>query len=499
MFKPIVWTIAGSDCGGGAGIQADLHTFHALGTHGCSVIAALTAQNSQKVRKIEFVSADMLTAQIEALTEDMPACAIKLGMLGSLPSLQAITLLLKKLHVPIIYDPVLFASAGASLHEGDVRQFLREELFPILQLLTPNIPEAEWLLGRELKSNADIENAAQELLALGPKAILIKGGHAKEQQNYCQDFWTDGKHSGWLTNKRLTTNHRHGSGCTLASAITACLAHGHELSDAIIIAKAYVNQGMRFSAPLGKGPGPIEHLSWPMTQEDYPWLSPTSHVNEFHFPTCGPEPLGFYPIVETVEWVEKLVSNGVTTLQLRIKTQSQTFLENEIKKSIDLARKYNARLFINDHWELAIKFGAYGVHLGQEDLEKADFAAIQKAGLRLGISTHSYTEIARAHAIRPSYLAMGPIYPTQTKAMPFAPQGLEKLLRYRRTFDYPFVAIGGINWQRMPGVWQTGVNGVAVISAITTAKNPEAEIKRWVNFFKGAIVINQLNEVMELP
>lgn len=477
MPKPIVWTIAGSDSGGGAGIQADLHTFQDLGVHGCSVIAALTAQNSKSVHQIEFVAASMITAQIKALAEDMPAKVIKLGMLGSQAALQAILPMLDQFAVPIICDPVLFASAGSSLHEGDIRQYLIKHLLPRVTVLTPNVPEAEWLLDRKLHSNSEIEQAAHELLTLGPKSILIKGGHATSQGNYCQDYWTDGKQDAWLTNKRLDTPHRHGSGCTLASAIAACLAQNYPLNDALIIAKAYVNQGMRLSGPIGQGPGPIAHAGWPESQIDFPWTHNPLHRA---FPSCGPEPLGFYPIVENAKWVERLLQQGVKTLQLRIKNSSD--LEEELKTSITLAQNYKARLFINDHWKLAIKLGAYGVHLGQDDLDQVDFNELLNAGLRLGISTHCYSEIARAHAYRPSYIAIGPIYPTNTKTVNFPPQGLEQLSRYCRTLDYPLVAIGGIHLERLPDVLQTGVDGVAVISAITQAKNPDIETQKWVEF-----------------
>ncbi|CNJ40003.1 thiamine phosphate synthase [Yersinia mollaretii] len=180
--------------------------------------------------------------------------------------------------------------------------------------------------------------------------------------------------------------------------------------------------------------------------------------------------LGLYPVVDSLLWITRLLASGVTTLQLRIKTLDEMQGEQDIAAAIALGKRYNARLFINDYWRLAIKHGAYGVHLGQEDLEVADLVAIQQAGLRLGVSTHDEQELARARELRPSYIALGHIFPTQTKQMPSSPQGLVALTRQvMNTPDYPTVAIGGINLERVPQVVASGVGSVAVVSAITQA------------------------------
>jgi len=187
------------------------------------------------------------------------------------------------------------------------------------------------------------------------------------------------------------------------------------------------------------------------------------------FPATAPR-LGLYPVVDSVEWIERLLSAGVRTIQLRIKDRSSIDVEPAIVAAIALGKKYAARLFINDYWQLAIEHQAYGVHLGQEDLEVADLQAIQQAGLRLGISTHDDAELDRALALRPSYIALGHIFPTQTKEMPSAPQGINELQRHlARLSDIPTVAIGGISLARAPEVLATGVGSIAVVSAITQA------------------------------
>jgi thiamine-phosphate pyrophosphorylase len=180
--------------------------------------------------------------------------------------------------------------------------------------------------------------------------------------------------------------------------------------------------------------------------------------------------LGLYPVVDSVEWIARLLDAGVRTLQLRIKDKRDEEVEEDVMAAIALARRYNARLFINDYWRLAIKHQAYGVHLGQEDLVTTDLTAIRQAGLRLGLSTHDDMEIDVALAARPSYIALGHVFPTQTKQMPSAPQGLATLTRHvARLGDYPTVAIGGISLARAPEVLATGVGSIAVVSAITQA------------------------------
>lgn len=183
--------------------------------------------------------------------------------------------------------------------------------------------------------------------------------------------------------------------------------------------------------------------------------------------------LGLYPVVDSVEWIKRLLGIGVKTIQLRIKDLPDEQVEHDVIQAIELGRLYHARLFINDYWRLAIKHRAYGVHLGQEDLDTADLSAIKNAGLRLGLSTHDDRELARAIAVNPSYIALGHIFPTQTKDMPSAPQGLAELTRHITELRdrFPTVAIGGISTDRVPAVLQTGVGSIAVVSAITKASD----------------------------
>lgn len=484
-MTPVVWTIAGSDSGGGAGIQADLKTFQAFGAYGCSAITALTAQNTQGVTRIALTDMEMLKAQIEALAADFPPTAIKLGMPGGADAMAYLAEVLPSLDAFILCDPVMVATSGSRLASDETVAAMRR-LFPYVGLLTPNLDEAAVLLGRPIHSPADVEQAATELLATGVKAVLLKGGHGTGA--YRQDFYTDGKQRFWLTSPAIDTRHTHGTGCTLSAAIIALLARGYEIADALVIAKAYVNQGLRLAPQLGAGHGPLSHEGWPESECDIPWLTATAAagVERPVFSDCGTTPLGFYPIVPSVVWLEQLLPLGVTTVQLRIKGKQGEALEQEIATAIALAKRYQARLFINDHWRLALKHGAYGVHLGQEDTETADVEALAVAGIRLGVSTHCYAEVARALALRPSYIAIGPVFATTTKEMRFAPQGLEALGRWRRTLaSYPLVAIGGMFRHNASAVLETGADSIAVVRDVTQAENVESSVREWLDYFES--------------
>ena len=198
-------------------------------------------------------------------------------------------------------------------------------------------------------------------------------------------------------------------------------------------------------------------------------------------------PIGFYPVVPTAAWVERLLSWGVRTIQLRIKAADHTpaQIAVEVIAAIEAGKAVpGAQVFINDHWQIALAGDAYGVHLGQEDLDTADIEALRAAGLRLGLSTHTPEELARAKAVQPSYLAIGPIYPTTLKVMPYSPVGLENLANWaKQAAPYPVVAIGGVSLERLPGVLACGVNGVAVVSAVTLADDPERAVRDALGLF----------------
>ena len=205
-------------------------------------------------------------------------------------------------------------------------------------------------------------------------------------------------------------------------------------------------------------------------------------------PTAFPPltgPIGFYPVVPTAEWVQRLLGWGVRMVQLRAKATDHTpdGIARQVLAAVDAGRAVpGAQVFINDHWQLALAAGAYGVHLGQEDLDTADLAALRQAGVRLGLSTHTPAELARAKAVQPSYLAIGPVYPTTLKVMPYEPVGLAQLKEWAAlAAPFPVVAIGGISLERLPGVLgclRGAHDGVAVVSAVTLAQDPQRAVQQ---------------------
>jgi len=268
---PKVLTIAGSDSGGGAGLQADLKVITALGAYGMSVITAITAQNTLGVTRIQDIDLDVVEAQIDAVLTDIGADIVKIGMLASPEIVQTVAKALRHHNVKrIVLDPVLRATSGASLGGDDTAQAMIKELFPLATLITPNMDEASLLLGREIKGANDFKLAAQELLDMGPQAVLIKGGHLDATYTQITDFlmWKtmqDGLEviqSKEFKHYRVNTANTHGTGCSLASAIATYLADNHDLSHAVAKAIAYVEAGLesgRFLS-IGEGPGPLWHM-----------------------------------------------------------------------------------------------------------------------------------------------------------------------------------------------------------------------------------------------
>ncbi|KMT65416.1 thiamine phosphate synthase [Catenovulum maritimum] len=496
--KPVVWTIAGSDCSGGAGIQADIKTAHNLGCEVCSIITANTAQNNLGVQEINAVSEDVLWSQLHSLQQHKPAKVIKIGMLANKRQVEAVADWILRCqseweHAPVVvYDPVAISSAGGGLTEEDITETIKTKLFPLVDVLTPNANEAQRLSGVYIISWQSMLDATNELLAMGIGAVILKGGHVDINEDYSVDLANNGDQAYWLASERIDTEHSHGSGCTYASAVAACLAQGYLLRDAITVAKAYINQGLVESAKFDGVYGPIWQGPWPLEKKYYPevilanspiaqkldWDLDEEYEWSSDFASCDTQSLGLYPVVGELKWIEFLLEQGIKTLQLRVKNLPLEEVEQQIIAAIELGNKYQARLFINDYWQLAIKHKAYGVHLGQEDLTAANLIQIKQAGLRLGISTHGEYELLSAMAIKPSYIAVGAIYPTKTKDMTGQIQGTLRLSRYLKLqTDLPMVAIGGINLARAEKVWQTGVGSIAVVTAITEAEDPVGAIQ----------------------
>ncbi len=250
-------TIAGSDPSGGAGVQADLKTFHQHGVYGMAALTLLTVQNTRGVTRVEVMPAELVAQQVAAVREDIAPAAVKTGALGSAVVIEAVARALEGLEVPLVVDPVMISKHGHPLLAPDAQQALRERLLPRTTLLTPNAHEAAALTGLEVTSLAQAEAAAKALGALGPRAVLVKGGHL-EGEGAVDVLWT-GERLVHLTGPRIDTKHTHGTGCTLSAAITARLARGDRLEQAVRGAKQWLTEALRTAPGLGGGVGPVNH------------------------------------------------------------------------------------------------------------------------------------------------------------------------------------------------------------------------------------------------
>ncbi len=257
-------TIAGSDSGGGAGIQADLKTFQALGVYGASALTAITAQNTVRVTAVHEIPTDVIAAQIDAVVSDIGVDAAKTGMLSSAEIIAIVAERVRHWRLErLVVDPVMVAKSGDRLLREDAVQALIQRLLPLAMVLTPNLPEAEVLVGRPLATDDDIREAAREIVDLGARSVVMKGGH---RAGAASDILFDGRSFEVFESERFDTKNTHGTGCTFSAAIAAGLARGLPVVQAVGDAKSYVSEAIRRSRPLGHGHGPVAH-DWLLSRE----------------------------------------------------------------------------------------------------------------------------------------------------------------------------------------------------------------------------------------
>ena len=255
-MRPVALTIAGSDPSGGAGIQADLKTFHQFGVYGEAVITLLTVQNTVRVERVEIMPPGLVTAQLAAVLEDIPPLAAKTGALGSAAVVRAIARAAAEFSFPLVVDPVMVSKHGLPLMAAEAAETLRLELLPRAFLVTPNLPEAEALTGTSIRTVTEMRQAALLIHGMGARAVLLKGGHLEGDAT---DILFDGEAFHEYPGERIVTVHTHGTGCTYSAAITAGLAAGATLVDAVARAKQFIAAAIRTSPGLGRGCGPVNH------------------------------------------------------------------------------------------------------------------------------------------------------------------------------------------------------------------------------------------------
>jgi len=471
-MTPVVWSIAGTDSGGGAGLAADQRAADAFGVHLCPVVACVTAQHSQAVTHVEPMPAALLEAQLHALAQDMPPAAIKTGLLGGAQAVRTVARWVDRLRerapVALVVDPVLGASTGACFADDATVAAYRDELLPRATVVTPNAGEARRLLG---DAACTPPAAGRALRALGARAACVTGGDAAQACGRVLD-WLDTPHArGWLADARIDTPHTHGTGCTHATSVACALALGFVAADAAVLAKMATAHALRQGRAAGRGAGPV------MASRGFALAAPVPMLGWGEATPFADAPrvaesrdLGLYAIVDGAERVRQVLAAGVRSVQLRIKpAPAAAALVAAARESLAACRAAGAEFFLNDHAALAREIGA-GVHLGQEDLlalGDAGRAELAARGVPLGISTHSLWELARARSLAPRYVACGPVWPTLTKAMPWVAQGPDNLAWWCRAAAAPVVAIGGIldpAQARTAARW--GAGGVCIVRGL---------------------------------
>ncbi|QGR02290.1 thiamine phosphate synthase [Ehrlichia ruminantium] len=288
--------------------------------------------------------------------------------------------------------------------------------------------------------------------------------------NLCRDYYFDGKKGFWLLYNSIESNTKEEFISTYKKTkvlVSKCLNFSDFQKDSLVLTRAFINQIANQCACF------LDEECFPVVV----YNNNNSAKVKFYSIV---EPIGFYQIVPNLSWLKYVINCGVKVVQLRIKNRSMDEIAQEIKECVYIADQYGVKLFINDYWELAIEYKAYGVHLGQEDLQNANFQEIFNAGLKLGISTHCYYELAIARYLSPSYIAFGPIFPTTLKSMDFVSQGIDLLTYWVKHLRYNIVAIGGINLSNVESVIKTGVSGIAVISAVINSEYPDRVISKFL-------------------
>ncbi|MED7819865.1 MULTISPECIES: bifunctional hydroxymethylpyrimidine kinase/phosphomethylpyrimidine kinase [unclassified Francisella] len=482
-MKDIFLTVGGSDSSSGAGIQADIKTASDIGVNIATVVSCVTAQNSMTILDIQEVSANNFSQQLNAIVDDFHIKVIKSSVLVSIEQIGILINFIKTFkEVIYICDPIMFSTTGKQLVSRGVVEYARLNLYPLADILTPNLDEAKILLGDTdfsvLGSLYNIAEAIQKKYHC--KNVFLKGGHSIEK-NVCTDFYYSNNDFNYslVSSKYKKSTRIRGTGCTLSSAVASFLVQGFDINNSLVLAKSYITNAIKNSQKITITANHLAIKDSLNFNSDFPRIYFDKAFSSLKFRSINK--VGFYPIVDDADKIPRLAKLGVKTIQLRIKAKDIAYVEKNIVKAIEYQNKYQLQLFINDYYQLAIKHSAFGIHLGHEDLldlfhtDGETLFKISKSNIALGLSTHDYYELAIALAIKPSYIALGPIYPTTTKQMKFKPQGLSKIHQWLDILDVPLVAIGGIKKEHFKAIKNIGVNGVSVVSLVDEISDRELE------------------------
>lgn len=526
--RPMVWSVAGHDSGGGAGLSADQRAADSAGVHLCPVLACITAQNSVEVQRLSPVPPEILESQFQALERDLPPDAIKTGLIGSAEGVRALVSVIDRLrgarpHLPVVVDPVLKSSTGANFADDALLQAYVQDLLPRTTVLTPNRTEARRLVVAAGLTDADevrtwpVSRLASALRRLGVRHVVVTGGDREAGACHADDTlardWLDcappvpgaAQVQGWMALRRIDTHHHHGTGCTHSTWLASAMAWGHGGPDAAVIAKMGTAAALSGGWAAGSGCGPVgasrNALCNPAWLPALTWGDDAESLDQAFAPAAlAPFSQGLYGLADDAASLVRGLRSlqdcdaPIAAMQLRIKREAHAHrsedafrehVQAQIREAAPVTAKAGVPLYLNDHWHVlrqALKNGALsgqntarlGLHLGQEDLSalgpagRQELQALRRQhGLQLGISSHSLWELCRARTQAPTYVACGPIWPTTTKDMPWLPQGLDNLSWWSRMSPHPVVAIGGLlDAPQFAGCRQAGAHAACLVRAL---------------------------------
>lgn len=477
-------TIAGSDPGGGAGIQSDLRTFAAFGAAGLSVITAVTVQSSLGVQAVYPVDAEVVAAQLSTLLEDTLPDAVKIGMLGGASQVKAVADAMRRFRpANSVLDPVLASSGGVPLLDAAGRQLLLTELMPLCDLVTPNLSEAALLTGLPVHDIETMHRAGEALLSMGAKAVLVKGGHLPDVP---QDWlFRLGNAPVEYQCPRVPTDHSHGTGCLLSSAIAASLAGGTELTLAVHGAKATVTEALRHPVILGQGRGYPDISEAMRTLSAAPGRSHADRLGLLQGVYVLTDP-DLRPDRSAEQVAAAALAGGARIIQLRDKalpTPELVVLARHLRQQVQAG---GGLFIVNDRIDVALASEADGVHLGPDDLSPKDTRRLLGPDKLVGVSTGTVEE-ARQAAPYASYFGVGAIYGSRTKLDAGDAIGIRRIHEIKAAFPHiPVVAIGGINAGNLPDVARAGADAVAVVSAVVGASDMEEAARELNGLFMQA-------------
>ncbi|CAK9175696.1 unnamed protein product [Ilex paraguariensis] len=472
MRIPHVLTVAGSDSGAGAGIQADLKACAARGVYCSTVITAVTAQNTVGIQGVCAVPEEFVAEQLKSVLSDMRVDVVKTGMLPSINIVKVICQSLKEFPVrALVVDPVMVSTSGDVLAGPSILDIFREELLPIADIVTPNLKEASALLGGvQLQTVDDMRSAAKSIHDIGPRHVLVKGGDLPASLD-AVDVFFDGENFIELRSSRIKTWNTHGTGCTLASSIAAELAKGSPMLSAVEVAKRYVRTALDNSKDIviGNGPhGPFDHLFKLKSNVQNPcsqWVFDPNDLFLYAVTDSGMNKKWGRSVTDAVKTA---IQGGATIVQLREKdAKTGKFLE-AAKACHNICRLHGVHLLINDRIDVALACDADGVHIGQSDMPVAVVRTLLGPEKIIGVSCKTPEQAQQAWVDGADYIGCGGVYPTNTKVNNLT-VGLEGLKTVCLASKLPVVAIGGISVSNARSVMELGVpnlKGVAVVSAM---------------------------------